>query len=168
MSLRAKDWDAVCHCQDPDAAYNRLAKEITDSIHAFLPVKSVTRSRKEQKPWLTKGLSNSIKHKNKLYQKYVKNPTIENKNKYSLYRNKLTQLIRKSKTNHYSELIKSSKGDSKKSWQVINSVLNRGHKQPVLPDCGTASYADLANDLNEYFVSIGDDFSKRIKDQTSY
>ena len=161
-SIQAKEWDIVYHCRDPDIAYNRLVDQISKSIHTSLPIRSVTRSRMDQTPWLTKGLLNSIKQKNKLYQKYIKNPNLENKNKYTTYRNKLTQLIRKSKTNHYSELIKASKGDSKKSWQVINNVLNRGRKQSVLPDPGNATHADLANELNDYFGSIRENLSRKI------
>ena len=159
-SLRAKDWDIIYHCTDPNTAYDRLANVITETIRLTLPLKSVKRCS-DQQPWLTKGLSISIKRKNKLYLKYMKNPNVENKNKYAIYRNKLTQLIRKSKTNHYSQLIKDSKGDSKKSWKVINDVLNRSHKQPVLPDPGH-SLSDLADDFNNYFVSIGENLSRKI------
>ena len=162
VSIQAKEWDAVYHCNNPDTAYNKLADEISKSIRTTLPIKSITRSRIDLKPWLTKGLSNSIKHKNKLYQRYLKKTNLENKNKYTTYRNKLTHLIRKSKTNHYSDLINASKGDSKKSWKVINSVLNRGKKQPVLPDLCNANNADLANNFNNYFVSIGENLSEKI------
>ena len=162
MRLHAKDWNTVFCCEDPDTAYNTLANEITNSIIDTVPLKSNTRCRLDQKPWLTKGLSISIKHKNKLYQKYLKHPNLENKNKYYAYRNKLTHLIRKSKSSHYFQLINASKGNSKKSWQVINSVLNRGNKQHVLPDPGNTTHTDLADNLNNYFVSIGENLSKKI------
>ena len=162
VSLQAKEWDTVYHCNNPDIAYEKLISEITSSIRTALPVKSITRSKMDQKAWLTKGLSMSIKRKNKLYQKYVKNPTIENKNKYAIYRNKLTQLIRKSKTNHYSDLIQASKGDSKKSWKVINSVLHKDKNTSVLPDLGNATNVVLANDFNNHFASIGENLSEKI------
>ena len=155
------NWDIVYHCTDPDTAYNRLTNELTKAIHNTQPLKPSFNNKSTPKPWLTKGVSNSIKHKNKLYQKYIKKPTTENKSRYTIYRNKLTHLIRKSKQNHYTELINASKGDSKESWKVINNVLNRGHKRTVLPDLANGSIDDLANDLNDYFVSIGENLAQK-------
>lgn len=66
-----------------------------------------------------------MKHKNKLYEFYIKNPNTTNKNEYTNSRNKCTHK-RKSKSNHYTELIKASQNDSGKSWKVLNKVLNRG------------------------------------------
>ena len=59
-SMQAKEWDTVYLCTDPNTAYNRLVDEISKSIHTCLPIRSVTRSRLDQTPWLTKGLLNSI------------------------------------------------------------------------------------------------------------
>ena len=160
-TLKAKSWDIIYHSTDPETAYDKLANEITESICTALPLKSVKHCN-EQQPWLTKGLAISIKHKNKLYQKYIKKPNSDNKTKYTIYRNKLTQLIRKSKTNHFSHLITDSKGDSKKSWMVINNVLNRSHKQPVLPNYDQSSPSDVADELNNYFVSIGENLARKI------
>ena len=39
-------------------------------------------------PWLSQGLSKSIRRKNKLYKKFMK-PTLENENLYKKYKNKL-------------------------------------------------------------------------------
>lgn len=63
-SLQAKAWNIVYCCCDPDTAYDSLVNEITDSIRCSIPIKTVTRSRAEHKPWLTRAISNSIKQKN--------------------------------------------------------------------------------------------------------
>jgi len=43
-------------------------------------------------------------------------------------------IIRKGKSNYFAELTNASQGDSRKSWRVLNKVLNRGQKSPVFPD----------------------------------
>lgn len=94
-----------------------------------------------------------------------------NKDIYSSYRNKLINIIRKSKHNHYTYLIKASQGDSKKSWKVLNEVLNKSKNNAVLPNAvGLPSNLDnkythdinLANNCNNYFNSIGEKLSNKI------
>lgn len=91
-SLQAKTWDIVYCCCNPDTAYDFLVNEITDSIRCSIPIKTVTSRRAEHKPWLTRAISNSLKQKNTLYQRYVNKPNIENKTKYNVYKNKLVYI----------------------------------------------------------------------------
>lgn len=125
-------WDKVCNYSDVEAAFDTLTNEITDSIQRTIPEKTLIHSTTHN-PSLSKGILKSITHKNKLYIRYIENPNTTQKNEYTNYKNKLTH-IRKSKSNHYTELIKASQGDAKKSWKVLNKVLNRGQKTTVFPD----------------------------------
>ncbi len=154
-NLQAKTFDLVYCCNDLDSAYDYLLKDITDSIESTIPDKIVKCRTIDCNPWLTKGILKSINLKNKLYRQYIKNPSNTNREKYIKYRNKLTHIMRLSKRNHYTKLIKVSHGDSKKSWQVLNKVLNRGQKNTVLPDMD-----DLVNNFNNYFTSVGENLSK--------
>ena len=76
--------------------------EITDK-HA--PLKKMTRKEKRlvNKPWLTRGLLNSIKHKNNLFRKYLKlnNQTLFGE--YKIYRNTLHRAIARSKQAYFAE-----------------------------------------------------------------
>ena len=53
------------------------------------------------KPWLTKGLLNSITTKNKLFQQCYKQQNIDLISKYKSYRNKLTKLKDMAKMTYY-------------------------------------------------------------------
>ena len=159
-NLTTRSWTDVFGATDPDVAYDCLISGITESIEHTMPERIVKRVTNKQNPWLTKGILTSIKHKTKLYKLYIKNPTIENKDKYHRYRNKLTNIIRNSKRNYYSEQITSAQGDSKRTWSILNSVLNRNKKSTVLPNAINES--DLADAFNTYFTSIGEDLAKAI------
>lgn len=117
-NLQAKSWTSIYDSATPDAAYDNLIKIIQDSIKDTIPEKTVKYSTTLQNPWTTKGILKSIKYKSRLYKFYMKNPSSLNKEKYVSYKNKLTQIIRKSKRNHYTELLKASQGDCKRSWNV--------------------------------------------------
>ena len=48
-------------------------------------------------PWITKGIITSILNRNRLYKKAINEPCQSNHDKYKIYRNKLTTLIRVSR-----------------------------------------------------------------------
>ena len=47
----------------------------------------------EHKPWITSGITKSIRHKNNLYKTYLRNKSICSNNKYKKDKNKLTNTI---------------------------------------------------------------------------
>lgn len=67
-NLQTKAWDRVFNCNDADAAFDILTREVTDSIQRTIPEKTASGSMTAQNPWLSKGMLKSIKHKNKLYK----------------------------------------------------------------------------------------------------
>ena len=160
-NLLAKPWDALYSCTTPDAAYDTLIQFISESITDSIPVKIVKTQKTHHNPWFSKGILKSIRQKNKLYKCYIKNPSPENKNKYTSYRNKLTHIIRKSKRNHYTEQLNSSQGDGKKMWNILNGVLNKSQKPTVLPETNIDD-PDLPKKINNYFISIGENLSSKI------
>lgn len=170
-NLQAKTWKAVYDCNNTDTAYDNLINEITNSICCTIPEKNAGHRATGFNPWLTKGILKSITHKNKLYKRFLRSPSVMNKDIYTSYRNKLTNIIRKSKNNHYIHLIKASQGDSKRSWEVLNEVLNKRKNNTVLPNAlGLHSNLDnkymqdidLANNFNNYFNSIGEKLFNKI------
>ena len=78
-------------------------------------------------PWITEGIKNSIKIKNKLYKKYVKK-TITYGNNYRNYRNTLSKIIKKAKYLYYKIKFDGCSGDIKKTWNNINSILGKKHE----------------------------------------
>lgn len=96
-------------------------------------------------PWLTQGILKSINHENKLYKCYIKNPNHINKDKYTIFRNKFTHIIQKSKK----EVITLTASSDHQAWHVLSRALGRDKEDLVLPDA-----KDLANQFNSHFVSI--------------
>lgn len=154
-NLRHRSWDSVYSKKSPEEAYNVFINEMTDSINMTIPEKTLRRDKKEQNVWITKGILKSITKKNKLYKRYIKCPTVENKDKYTKYKKR----------------IEASRGDQKQSWKVLNNVLSRGKKSTVLPDTKAKLNEnqnvddDLANSFNNYFNSRGVTLSKNINPQ---
>ena len=73
------------------------------------------------KPWITTGLKVSIRMKNKLYPS-------GDEVRYKYYRNKISNLLRISKKNYYSDYFEANMPNIKKTWTGINELLFCGRK----------------------------------------
>ena len=82
------------------------------------------------------------------------------------YRNILSNLIKKSKTDYYNATFSSSQDDKKKTWKLINSLRGKG-KQSLSStfniDNKHISYRKtIANKFNSYFSSLAKNLNKNI------
>ena len=86
-------------------------------------------SRKEsklrQKPWLTKGILESIT-KNQIFKKDIKKKDNFWFERYKFYGNKVNMLISKWKRNYVRRFLQELQGNSRKTWTKIN-ILNKKH-----------------------------------------
>ena len=86
------------------------------NIHA-LEKEVLIRPKRINKPWVSKGLENSIRKTQKLYQQSLANP--KDNTCYKDYVRVLKKSKRLAKINHYHNKCKEFKQNSKKLWQLI-------------------------------------------------
>ena len=89
-------WDALFLCDNPNNSYDVFISNLSNLYHAHFPIRCVHRT-KQFKPWMTTGVLNSIKHKNKLYKKFLSTPNNVNRSIYNRFRNKLNHVIKEVK-----------------------------------------------------------------------
>ena len=119
------DWsllNSYTECQTYFSKFYALFKTIYDRSFPLTRVKTRYRNRL---PWLTEGLKNSIKVKNKLCHTSVKHSTSYNISKYKYYKNKLSSILKKEEKMYYQSEIISNKNNLSKVWAIIKQVINR-------------------------------------------
>ena len=121
--------NSYTECQTYFSKFYTLFKTIYDRSFPFTRVKTRYRYRL---PWLTEGLKNSIKVKNKLYQTSVKHPTSYNFSKYKYYKNKLSSILKKEEKMYYQSEILSNKNNLSKVWAIIKQVINRKKVKKIM------------------------------------
>ena len=95
---------------DPNISYKIFLSKYTEIYNLSFPLRKVKANKNSiSKPWLSKGLLKSVKLKNRLYKKYLSNPTIENEMTYKRYKNKLNHSVRIAKSLHYAKEIRACK-----------------------------------------------------------
>ncbi len=164
------EWTRVLIGQDPNRLYDVFAEEYYRHFEDCFPLKisKLNSCRKSKSPWITKGLLTSVKKKNKLYKKYLANPTPVRDSQYKRYKNKLNHLIRISKKIYYYKKFELAKSDLKTTWKLINEVTNLKRKKPSLPSSFRSNNmtinepSKIANDFCKYFSEIGPSLARKI------
>ena len=146
--------------------FNLLNKNLNEIINECYPVKTFSKReiRLRSKPWITKAIMRSIKTRNKMYKKLIKTNYRDKDlhTQYKKYRNNLTKIKETSKKNYYENLLKNAQGNTRKTWEVINKVINKRKKGHQLPselkinNNVIKEPADIINNLNAYFSTIGE------------
>ena len=100
--LRNINWPNLKGYNNPSYAYASFLNEYRAVYNSCFPLRKQTIKRGIlNKPWLSKGLLESISKKNKFYQCYLCNPSPQNEEKYKKYKNKLNRSLRIAKRLYY-------------------------------------------------------------------
>ena len=119
-------------------------------------------------PWVTKGILKSRKTKNKLYEKFIKNPNERNESIYKTYRNKFKK-VKKAAKKHYNKEFNERKGNLRYSWKLIKEVINKNKVKMELSDYFKENETiisdpvKISNKFNEYFINVGPKLAERIQ-----
>jgi len=109
--LTREHWEDVMSATDAQIGYQLFYEKMKHHYDTCFPWFTPRSVYKERKPWLSVGLKNAIKWKNKLYRKSIRNPSLTNKETYRRYRNTLKSTLKTAEKEHYSTLMNCYKKD---------------------------------------------------------
>lgn len=170
-TMRNIEWNVINEIVDVNDAYNTFFSIFGNHYEKSFPMSYVRprRSRKKRHPWISAGILQSIKRKNKLYKKYLRDASDDGTH-FRIYRNKLKHVIRIAKKNYFSSKFNSCKNDLKRTWEVINNVLHKSKKDKFLyPTSFYHGYGEItdkktiADAFNDFFVNVGPTLASSIK-----
>ena len=128
---------------------------------------------------MTKGILQSIKHKNVLHRKFIRAKDLTKRElllqNFKIYKNTIHKLIRISKSDYYMCYFKEHKNNSKKTWDEIRSIVSlktNFHKQirSIIINNKTESNSKIMDEtFHNFFVTIASDIdSKTIYTNSNY
>nr|CAI5865258.1 unnamed protein product [Callosobruchus analis] len=173
-SLQAVNWNNIYSESDAEIAtdnfYNKLQKCL-DEVTSYV---KITNNTRKLKPWMTAGILTSIRRRDKLRQYLKENNDDLLRQTYTSYRNKITNLIKTSKNNYYSQKFIEAGNNYRKSWDVINEITNNNNntkkidiKAVTFNSNRLSSPMDIANAFNRHFNDIGEQITSQISDNTT-
>ena len=172
--------NAVKGLGDPNQSYVKFIETITQIYDDCLPkTKFKIKSNNKANPWITKGILKSSKPKQKLYEEFLKNRSIQNEKIYKNYRKLFETITTKSKRKYYSEKLLQFQGDAKKTWQIMKEVIGKSKlihstlpRKIIINKNAIFEEKHIENAFNNVFTNIGpklaDDISTATRSFESY
>ena len=158
--------------------FNQLFAEfvalIENTIEIHAPLKKLSRKQQklQSKPWITKGILISVRHKRKLYKSHFLAGTEIQKRFYKKYLNTLTKVKTASKKIYYRLEFGRNLSSPRKTWELIRSALpvpinqSRTNKSKIdllkIDGQDIKESFSIAKKLNEHFISVGKNLADKI------
>ena len=149
------NWESELINKNVNEAMFVFNQKLSVAYNKSFPFKRLSRKRAKDKPWITSGLKQSIKHKHLLYQKYIFDQTEENKTVCKIFKNKLRTMIRKAETEYYKESFNNKTRNMKEMWKELGNLLNANKKKTsnsisklIINNKELKNNKDIANALN--------------------
>lgn len=175
--LKEVNWKEITD-KNKDNINNMMQKFYTIYNKAFnesFPYRRLSRKRSKDKKWMTTGLKVSTRHKSELYKKFLNSQTKEMEVKYKRYRNIHTSCLRKAEEHYYKELVDNQKHNVKTLWNIFGPVINPRKIKKTnkinaikVDNARYTSNKDIANQINNYFSTIGHKLNKSFENENNY
>ena len=160
---------------DPNTNYNNFISCLQTSLNNNCPIKTVKYNKHKHKasPWITNGIIKSIRARDKIYVKLkhtnAMTPEAEVlKLSLQLFNRILQKTIRQAKYEYYHSTFEALKTNMKKTWGLINGILNRKSKNRSYPEeflinnTTVSDKTQIANEFNSFFTNIGKNLASKI------
>jgi len=160
--LSTMDWSEVYETDNCNEAFGRFHETLCRKYNNCFPKTQLSRKKHKNKRWITKAILVSIRHKNTLFKKMMKNPDdLAITAAYKRYRNKLSHVIKAAERQYYSSKLVKDKTSLKNIWNVYSEFLGKekGTSDKITKlffenTCHTND-KDIANAFGKYFSQIG-------------
>ena len=178
LDLLGIEWDKHLETDknDVNLATNAFLHIVNTLLDRYAPLKKLSsnkiKQKLRQKPWITNGITKSIKVRDKHHKKFIKAKNLESKtqheNQFKTYRNRIVQLARLSKTNYYKQYFLSNKKNLKNMWSGIKDIICLKQKNLGSPQCILQNKimitepTKIAEIFNKYFSSIAASIEEKI------
>lgn len=88
-------------------------------------------------------------------------------NKYKMYKNKLTNIIRTSRKEYYNKILNNNKNSIKGTWDILNNIIKNSSRQGYPQyftenDIKKDNMNDIVDSFNQvFFVSVGPSLAEK-------
>ena len=127
----------------------------------------MSRKSFKDKPHITNGIKISIKHRDKLYKKYLNNPNDINKAVWRKFRNKTNEVIKKAEQLYYSKQISNHNNNCRELWKTFGKILNKNkikHNTITTLNINNKIISNknhIVEEFNKYFCQVGETLASR-------
>ena len=158
--LEQMPWLNVDLCSDPNDMWHEWKQMFVSCMDKHAPRK-LKRISKKRAPWITKGLLNKIHRRDLIKKKAISSNDHDMWEKFKCARNQANNAIKQAKKRHFSDNLKVSKGNPRKTWNLIKELTSRNTSKSTniseiqVDNRTISSPGDMAEAFNDHFTNIG-------------
>ena len=158
---------------DTDTSFDILSKNYLNLFDKYFPYVKMSKKESKNKPHITKGIKISIRTRNKLYKKYINNPTEVNKAAWKRFRNKTNEMIKRAESLYYKSILNKHNNSSKNLWSTFGKILNNKkikHNKISSLNINDERQTEpnkIAESFNKFFSEIGENLAKKFPNDCS-
>ena len=172
--LRNLDWTNLFEIENPNTAWDILIGNIIEILESICPLKEFSVNEYKEK-WMNRDLMELIIDKDLALKKAKKTKKQEDLSCARKIRNKTGKIIEKAKTDFLENEFINSKGDPKRFWKNIYSILPKStiekQKDTIHLKNENGINVDInetSEFINEFFTNIGPNLANKINDSWEY
>lgn len=119
--LQNENWNSVYNSPNTESSWNALKQILTRTIdnHAPLINKNV---KGKKSPWLTREIKAEMNHRDTLMRKFRQSKTTTDFDTFKQQRNKVNDLVRKTKSRYHQTQLRESVHNPTKFWRTLKSI----------------------------------------------
>ena len=159
---------------DTNRAYDTFSANYSKLFNKYFPFTRMSKKALKNKPHITSGIKVSIKYRNKLYRKYLKNRTASNHAAWTRFKNKTTNTIRNAEKLYYKNLISSHTNNSSNLWKTFGKILNK--KKAKNSNISSLSIdnkkitdpQEITESFNKFFCEIGEQLASNFSNHNNW
>ena len=150
-------WDDVMSTEEVDQAYDLFFNKLMNCYDQCFIFKDVKCKPQKRSPWMTSAIKDSLREKRRLHRLAKKWPDTY-KEQYLNHKNNCNQMIKNASNEFYLNELESNRGNIKKTWKTINTILGRSNQNVSCVKCPRDDIS-VENYINQYFIESIDENS---------
>ena len=167
--LNQTDWTYL-EKLDANAGFTKFHEAVTCAFDTACPKKEylIRQDKIVRDPWITKGLSNSLKKQKRMYKDQLHSTNTELATKYKKYRNTLKRVLRFSRLQYFNRKCECYKNNSKKLWQLINQIISKTKPKNHTIEClkidNLKRYSpdEITKGFCDHFANVGKNYAENL------
>ena len=174
-----ENWESVFESTtDANSQFENFSTVYNTHYNTAYPMRNQRQRRPNErvnpKPWILPWLENAIARKDRAYHDFIKEPIEANRVRHDKLKKFCKKHVDKAKKKYHEKFFDQHKDNSKKQWQMINSLLNRkSSKSSTLKLTGDdgsiiSSPVAVAEKFNDYFSNIAPKIKAEISSRTTF
>ena len=169
--LNQINWNEELIHKDTSDAFDTFHEELLNTLDSIAPYHEViiARNKLRRDPWMSMGLMRCLRKQHTLYKQFITNRTDTSLElRYKTYRNKLKEILRKTREKYFKDKCKEYRQNTSKLWKLINKLSNRENDKTNLieylkiDNIETYNSKIIAEEFARHFAQVGKTFAGKI------